>query len=426
MSLLLNCLSLSFTSLALQFLMPTRSLPPVAMFLASLQSSAHPSQKVTLPLPASKISTRQDKKVPFRNIVPKLSDTPVEKPTHTKSVSTYQSSYTLIDLGTLGGTESGANAINQKGEVVGWSDKGGGSERLLNTDAFLWSQGVMRSLSLASSERPFPGAFAINDRGQVLVKPMPNAPGTTALNLPIPMYGLLWDHGKVMDLHTLMPCTLTNKGLVVVSLPVPGSQKYQPGVWRNGVTRPLAPGVEARDVQVCALNDNGEFAGTETGVGGVERLFLDHHGEITFLDLPSGFQRAEAKLINSRGQVVIVAWSETGHASVFFWQPLSRNRKHQTVSKPMPIRLEGLGGEDHWAYGLSNSGQVVGSSGGSAFLWNGKKTLDLNTLIPGNSGWKLREATGINDKGQICGNGLFNDQKRAFLLTPVKPLSIKR
>lgn len=43
---------------------------------------------------------------------------------------------------------------------------------------------------------------------------------------------------------------------------------------------------------------------------------------------------------------------------------------------------------------------------------------DLNNLIPG-SGWLLQNATGINDNGQICGNGR-NPSGRydAFLLTP--------
>jgi hypothetical protein len=53
-------------------------------------------------------------------------------------------------------------------------------------------------------------------------------------------------------------------------------------------------------------------------------------------------------------------------------------------------------------------------------VWNGKKLLDLNKLIPKHSGWSLFHATGINDHGQISGDGTLNNQSRGFILTPVK------
>ncbi len=44
--------------------------------------------------------------------------------------------------------------------------------------------------------------------------------------------------------------------------------------------------------------------------------------------------------------------------------------------------------------------------------------LDLNHLIPANSGWLLQFANAINDQGQIAGYGTLNGQTEAFLLTP--------
>jgi hypothetical protein len=44
--------------------------------------------------------------------------------------------------------------------------------------------------------------------------------------------------------------------------------------------------------------------------------------------------------------------------------------------------------------------------------------LDLNGLIPPNSGWSLTAAYGINDRRQITGEGTFNGQTHGFLLTP--------
>lgn len=45
--------------------------------------------------------------------------------------------------------------------------------------------------------------------------------------------------------------------------------------------------------------------------------------------------------------------------------------------------------------------------------------VDVNTLLPANSGWVVQSCTGINDNGQICGNGLHNGLPRAFVMTPV-------
>jgi probable HAF family extracellular repeat protein len=74
-----------------------------------------------------------------------------------------------------------------------------------------------------------------------------------------------------------------------------------------------------------------------------------------------------------------------------------------------------------YAYGVNDSGEVVGYSwladgDQQAFLYTGGTMLDLNSLIPTNSGWELLTAYGINDSGQITGEGLYNGQLSAFLL----------
>jgi hypothetical protein len=43
--------------------------------------------------------------------------------------------------------------------------------------------------------------------------------------------------------------------------------------------------------------------------------------------------------------------------------------------------------------------------------------IDLNDLLPPNSGWVLHFANRINNKGQICGYGTHNGLTRAFLMT---------
>jgi probable HAF family extracellular repeat protein len=83
-----------------------------------------------------------------------------------------------------------------------------------------------------------------------------------------------------------------------------------------------------------------------------------------------------------------------------------------------------LGGKESFANAVNNAGQVVGLSDVAgvkephAFLWSGGAMRDLNSLIPANSGWVLEDATGVNDAGQICGEGTHKGKTRAFLLTP--------
>ena len=57
-----------------------------------------------------------------------------------------------------------------------------------------------------------------------------------------------------------------------------------------------------------------------------------------------------------------------------------------------------------------------------AFLWTSAGGMvDLNTLLPSDSGWQLNTAFGINDAGQITGHGYHNGQFHAFLLSPPAP-----
>jgi len=72
------------------------------------------------------------------------------------------SQLTISDLGTLGGTSSVASSINDRGQVVGYSQTASGE-----LHAFLWGKGTMTDLGTLGGN--FSEAAAIiNDRGQVV------------------------------------------------------------------------------------------------------------------------------------------------------------------------------------------------------------------------------------------------------------------
>src|SRR5262245_48918399 len=70
-------------------------------------------------------------------------------------------SWTVVDLGTLGGARSEATDLNASAQVVGWSEQADGAER-----AYLWRNGVMTNLGTLGGD--FSRAFGINDSGQVV------------------------------------------------------------------------------------------------------------------------------------------------------------------------------------------------------------------------------------------------------------------
>ena len=53
-----------------------------------------------------------------------------------------------------------------------------------------------------------------------------------------------------------------------------------------------------------------------------------------------------------------------------------------------------------------------------AFLYTGGTMYDLSKVLVNGTGWQLGYAVAINNAGQIAGTGLYQNQQRAFLLTP--------
>jgi probable HAF family extracellular repeat protein len=80
---------------------------------------------------------------------------------------TWKIRYSITDLGTLGGGYSSATSINNRGQVVGYSETGWGDLR-----PFLWQDGKMTDLgTLPGGDDHNPGGIPPadnNDRGQVV------------------------------------------------------------------------------------------------------------------------------------------------------------------------------------------------------------------------------------------------------------------
>jgi hypothetical protein len=51
--------------------------------------------------------------------------------------------------------------------------------------------------------------------------------------------------------------------------------------------------------------------------------------------------------------------------------------------------------------------------------------VDLNTMIPQNSGWTLSDATDVNDAGIIVGYGTLKGVNHSFMLVPASQCSVR-
>lgn len=317
----------------------------------------------------------------------------------------FASTYSIVDLGTLGGPASQAHGVNAQGWVVGESMTASGADH-----AFLYRDGKMTDLGVGGS---ISVARSVNEAGQVVGDFYGDR-----------YHGFLSSGGKVSDVGTLgAPYTFTysiNALGHAVGSSYGRDGRQHAFFWDGqsmtdlgtlGGTFAVARGVNAKDLVVGnAYLRSGKyhaFAGTKAGLVDLGTLGGDYSG---------------AQAVNDAGQIAGYAYSDgnTKQHACLWLDGVAHDLGGLDGSYSEALALDGNASH---VVGRATVPTTTGAVSYHAFLWSEGALRDLNTLVSAGSGWVLEEATGINDAGQIVGSGTYNGQRHAFLLQPNTPVA---
>jgi probable HAF family extracellular repeat protein len=265
----------------------------------------------------------------------------------------------LTDLGTLGGNASSANAVNSRGQVAGealntipdlyTSDFNnfliGGATQV---HAFSWtqSQGMQDLGTLGGTDS---AAFSINERGQIAgwsytdTTPNPVAGNCSGGTMNVPTADpFLWENGKMIDLGSLggtcgQAWAINNRGQVVGFSDLPGDAGDHAFLWdHTGGMQDLGT-LGGNTGGAAAINDAGDIVGGDSRSDGSGGSFLWRHGVMTDLGTVGNSAGSVALGINSRRQIVGTLFDSNGNESGgFLWEDGGPMVDLSTLISPNP------------------------------------------------------------------------------------------
>jgi probable HAF family extracellular repeat protein len=318
-------------------------------------------------------------------------------------------SFQISAVNPLSGDQTSiAMGINNAGMLVGTSYDANG-----NGHAYYLQGGTQTALATLGGSTS--EANGISSDGRIA--------GSSALSSGL-THACYWISGTPADADPANvygpSCGLTINSAGVLAGYYTNSSSQPQGFTFNGLVLAAVNYPSATQTTVNGINDQGLLVGSYTSSGGVFG-FIENGA--TFQTVPnlSGGTEGQANAVNLATDVAGWVTNSSDQEQAALW-------RNETL-----ILLGDLGGNYGEAMGLNNYGQVVGASNiaassytpaytangntssftaaGSlppmndslshAFLWQNGTLYDLNAFLPGNSGWILQSARGINDSGPI-------------------------
>jgi probable HAF family extracellular repeat protein len=363
--------------------------------------------------------------------------------------ASHEHQYTITDLSSLGGTNSRANSINNRGWLAGYSNLLGDQSR----HAALWRDGALTDLGTLGGPNSNVTWSVKSNSGL--------AAGISQTATPDPL-------GEAWSSAAFYPGP-TGTGFINLGF-----------VWENGVMRAL-PTLGGNNGFATGANSRGQIVGwaensvhDPTCVPPQQLQFRPvvygpKGNQISELPLPAGDTSGAATGINEKGQAVgisgicdqavgrftakhAVLWDkkgsivDLGNLGAPFWNtPTNINQRGDVVGfagapndpdgnflQAFIWTAEGgmqplgfLPGDVHSeAYGINERRQVVGLSCDAngncrAFIWENGVMKDLNDLKPASYTARLEQAKDINEEGEIAGRSIdATGVRKAFLAVP--------
>jgi probable HAF family extracellular repeat protein len=308
----------------------------------------------------------------------------------------------MTDIGTLGGKLTFPTAINDRDQIVGYSQIGSNQPCIQAScnHAFIWTAKTgMVDLGTVDSKTFNIIPQSINNRGEVVgyFETFAQGPGIGhGIERPF-----IWTPKRGMvDLGTLpgdiagFATAINDDGQVIghsFNCALGVSCLGQAFVWNadEGIVGLGTLGGTSSSAN--AINDRGEITGVSDTTGGSHAFIWTHH--FGMRDLGTLGSQSSGSAINGRGEIAGTYQSSVGQTRPFLW---THHRGMRDIGS--------LGGAFGSPSAINNAGEIVGASATTsanhAFHWTESAgMIDLGTLPNGTTS----SAVAINEDHQIAG-----------------------
>lgn len=302
--------------------------------------------------------------------------------------------YLIEDIGPV----SSVTGMNNRGEVLA---------RDPTFLPFLYHRGRVSFLPEPTNGTFF--ASALNDSGEVVG--YFNPPGAYDYDLAIYRDGQwnIFDNVSGVD-----PVKVNDRGQIAGD----AVSQYRTFIYSCGSLNIYSP--ENVVSATRGMNNRGDIVGVTDTSNSTRAGFVYRNGRFSTLSVP-GAASSEADAINDQGDIAGM-WQES--TALDLTQIFTYRRGHfHNLGHVFGQSEEQDGVSDMNRFGVFvGTGRVstIPNGGFSAYAYFPRKGfVELNTLIPPDTGWFLQFANAINDRGQIAGSGLLNGTSHGFILTPI-------
>ena len=228
----------------------------------------------------------------------------------------------MTALPTLGGNNSVATGVNNRGQIVGGAETSTKGHRCDKPQRFDYYGVIWQPNGTTLTLPPYSGdtisiAGAVNDSGDVVGYSGRCGPLDDALTA---RHALLWQSGSTIDLGNLggsannVPFAINNQEQIVGYAYTAGNATSHAFLWQNGVMSDL--GTLPGDVfsRANGINDKGQIVGVSCPASGSCRGFIWQNGSMTDLNLlvpPKSLYVFYANDINDSGRIAAIATNTT-------------------------------------------------------------------------------------------------------------------